>query len=163
MHTLLFVAPILLSAMRGFVHVGQFVAEMLLCEQTYDVIIKGEIVAWYDLANKEGLIRRGLRDCRSLANCFVGVASCSKLPQAQNLGDTSCRPSATRLQLGSPERPQPPPKCDLSHRWALIGTPLAFISARVRSCFHGGSNSRHSPFSICGKVTASPRLCNCSI
>ena len=56
MHTLLFVAPILLSAMRGFVHVGQFVAEMLLCEQTYDVIIKGEIVAWYDLANKEGLI-----------------------------------------------------------------------------------------------------------
>ena len=56
MHTLLFVAPILLSAMPGFVHAGQFVAEMLLCEQTYDVFIKGEIVAWYDLANKEGLI-----------------------------------------------------------------------------------------------------------
>ena len=55
MHTLLFVAPILLSAMPGFVHAGQFVAEMLLCEQTYDVFIKGEIVAWYDSANKEGL------------------------------------------------------------------------------------------------------------
>ena len=60
MHTLLFVAPILLSAMPGFVHAGQFVAEMLLCEQTYDVFIKGEIVAWYDLANKEGLIRNCL-------------------------------------------------------------------------------------------------------
>ena len=54
MHTLLFVAPILLSAMPGFVHAGQFVAEMLLCEQTYDAFIKGEIVAWYDSANKEG-------------------------------------------------------------------------------------------------------------
>ena len=61
MHTLLFVAPILLSAMPGFVHAGQFVAEMLLCEQTYDVFIKGEIVAWYDLANKEGLAILTLR------------------------------------------------------------------------------------------------------
>ena len=60
MHTHLFVAPILPSAMPGFVHAGQFVAEMLLCEQTYDVFIKGEIVAWYDLANKESLIRNCL-------------------------------------------------------------------------------------------------------
>ena len=44
MHTLLFVAPILLSAMPGFVQAGQFVAEMLLCEQTYDVFIKGLIL-----------------------------------------------------------------------------------------------------------------------
>ena len=54
LHTLLFVAPILLSAMPGFIHVGQFVAEMLLCEQTYDAFIKGEIVVWYDSANKGG-------------------------------------------------------------------------------------------------------------
>ena len=40
--------------MPGFIRAGQFVAEMLLCEETFKAFIKGDPVGWYDPEDKEG-------------------------------------------------------------------------------------------------------------
>ena len=53
LYTPLFVAPVLLSTMPGFIRAGEFVAEMFLCEETYKAFIMGHPVGWYKPEDKK--------------------------------------------------------------------------------------------------------------